>query len=261
MIDLHCHILPGIDDGPASLEDAVRMARIAVEDGIHTLVTTPHGVDWASTHGGDESDLRHEIAALQGELRRQELDLEILPGMEVHLLPETPSLYRGKQVFTLNSSRYILVEFPIHSFPIYAEDTLFNLQVHKLVPVIAHAERYSALAERPELLEQMVARGMLLQITAGSLMGQFGAQAREMAETLITRRMAHVMASDGHSVSRRPPILSGGLQRAGQLVGEDIALEMVTTVPAAILRNEEVTVPEPVAIRRRSWFPFGHRRP
>jgi protein-tyrosine phosphatase len=260
MIDLHCHILPDIDDGPASLEDAVRLARMAVQDGIRTVVATPHGVDWAYVRGGDEAELKREIASLQRELRRQELDLEILPGMEVHLLPETPSLYRGRRIFTLNSSRYMLVEFPMRSFPIYAEDTLFNLQVHKLVPVIAHAERYPALAERPELLEKMVERGMLLQITAGSLTGQHGAQPREMAEMLVERRMAHILSTDAHSAKHRPPILSEGLRRAAQLVGEDAAREMVTTVPAAILRDEEVVVPEPVALRRRSWFPFGRRQ-
>jgi protein-tyrosine phosphatase len=257
MIDLHCHILPGIDDGPARPQDAVRMARKAVQDGIRAVVATPHGTDWEDVRAGGEPALRAEIARLQVELRREELELEILPGMEVHLLPETPAMYRDNRLVTLNSSRYILIEFPIHSFPLYAEDTLFELQLLHLVPVIAHAERYPALASKPELFERMVTRGILLQITAGSLLGHYGARARETAEMLIGRRMAHVIASDAHSVDRRPPILSGGLRRAAQLVGADIAREMVTTVPAAMLRNEEVTVPEPVPARRRSWFPFG----
>ena len=134
-----------------------------------------------------------------------------------------------------------------------------NLQLRRLVPVIAHAERYSALASQPEILERLALRGMLMQVTAGSLLGEWGAQAREMAEMLITRRMAHVIASDAHSARRRSPVLSGGLRRATQLVGEEAAQAMVTAVPSAILRDEEIAVPEPSRPGAGPGFPLDDR--
>lgn len=256
MIDLHCHILPGIDDGPGTMEDAVEMARVAARDGIHTIVATPHAADWTLAYKGDVAELDARIAQLQMEVDRQEIPLRILSGLEVYLTPETPSMYERGSIFSLNSSRYVLVEFPFEVFPAYTEHVLFELQLRGLVPLIAHAERYTELASKLEVLEQMVMRGMLLQVTSGSLLGYFGSQVRETAETLLTRRMAHVIASDGHSPVRRAPQLSEAVRRAAQIAGEEAATKMVTAVPLAIVEDRDVTVPEPEPASRRSWFPF-----
>ncbi len=259
MIDLHCHILPGVDDGPEGVDGAVALAQDALRDGVHTVVATPHGnVEWGFQ--GDESEARERVATLRAEFTRRQLELELLPGLEVALTPDVPALCTEGRLFTLNGSRYLLVEFPIQLVPSYAEATLFRLQIQKLVPVIAHPERNTQIAADPEILLQMVRRGMLAQITAGSLVGAFGAATQRVAEALLTRGLAHVIASDAHLINGRSFSLSRALQRAESLVGEESARAMVTTVPEAILQDQEVVCPEPRPAPRRTWFPFSRRK-
>lgn len=258
MIDLHCHLLPEVDDGPATVEDAVAMARMAVQDGVRTIVATPHGAEWSYT--GDESETRDRTAALRSELAARGVDLELLTGLEVYLTPDAATLHAQGRIFTLNGSRYILVEFPMQGVPAYAEQTLFDLQIRRLTPVIAHPERNSQIADNPEIVSRMVDRGMLVQVTAASVVGIFGARTRAAAELLLTRGLAHLLASDAHSIGGRSPVLSGAVRRASKLIGEAAATAMVTTAPAAVLRDAEVASPEPRPARRRSWFPFGRKR-
>lgn len=255
MIDLHCHILPGVDDGAATLDDSVAMARVAVGDGTTTIVATPHGSDWV--YKGNLDETRARIAGVQAELDRLGIGLELLPGLEVHAGPEMASAYARGEIFALNSSRYLMVEFPLQSVPLFAEQALFDLQLKRIVPIIAHPERNQAIATRPELLWPLVERGMLVQITAGSLTGLFGSRTQEIAEMLVTRRVAHVIASDAHSAKWRTPELSAAVRRAAELIGEEAAREMVVDTPRAILRDEVVEVPTPLPPeQRRSWFPF-----
>ncbi len=235
------------------------MARAALQDGVDTVVATPHGnVPWGFS--GDEAELRERVAALETELARRGLELKLFPGLEVALTPDAPTLYAARQIFTLNGSRYLLVEFPVHLVPSYAEETLFHLQLQKLVPVIAHPERNAQIAADLEILQRMVDRGMMAQITAGSLVGAFGTSAQQVAETLLLRGLVHVIASDAHPQDGRSSSLAAAVLRATTLVGEEAARALVTTAPDAILRDREVVLPEPRPAPRRSWFPFGRRK-
>lgn len=259
MIDIHCHILPGVDDGAAALDDSVAIAEAAVVDGTRTVVATPHGAGWAYT--GSLSETQRRVSELQAELTRREVDLEVLVGLEVHVTPELASLHAQGSIYTLNGSRYLLVEFPPQVLPAYTDQVLFDLQLRQLVPVIAHPERNLVIAAKPEILWRMVSRGMLAQVTAGSLTGLFGPKTREVAELLVTHHMVHVIASDAHSVAGRGPALSAAVRRVGELIGREAAGSMVTTRPLAILRNESVQAPEPEPLEeRRSWFHFGRNK-
>ena len=259
MIDIHCHILPGVDDGAASQDDSVAIAEAAVADGTSTVVATPHGAQWAYT--GSLFETRGRVSDLQAELAARRVDLELLVGLEAHITPDLASACTRGDIFTLNGSRYILVEFPMQLLPAYTDQALFDLQLHHLVPVIAHPERNFAIAAKPEILWRMVSKGMLAQVTAGSLTGLFGPRTREVADLLVTHHLIHVIASDAHSVSGRGPALSAAVHRVGELLGRGAAVAMVTTTPQAILRDESVSVPEPEPLEQhRSWFPFGHRK-
>ncbi len=253
MIDLHCHLLSGVDDGAATLEDSMAMALMAAQDGVRTIVATPH------SERGDGWQIDEKVKALRSELRSHGVDLEVVAGLEVYLTPETSRLHAEGCLRTLNGSRYLLVEFSMQSLPSYAEQVLFELQARRLVPVIAHPERNAHIAENLEIARRMAERGMLLQVTAASMVGAFGARTRGVAEAMVKRRLVHVIASDAHSTGVRSPVLSSAVRRAGELIGEEAARAMVTTLPAAILRDEEVAVPEPRPAQRRSWFPFGRR--
>lgn len=258
MIDLHCHILPGVDDGPETPEDALAMARVAIQDGVRTIVATPHGAE--GVYAGRLSETQDRVDALRSLMSNNGINLDLLPGLEVYLTPNTPTLCREGALYPLNSSRYLLVEFPIDMVPPYAEQTLFELQLLGLVPVIAHPERNAELAASPEMLERLVRRGMLAQVTAGSLTGDFGSRARVTAEAMISGRLVQIIASDAHASTGRPPVLSGAVRRAAELVGDEAANTMVTTVPEAILKNEVVEPPEPRPAQRRSWFHIRRKR-
>jgi protein-tyrosine phosphatase len=258
MIDLHSHILPGVDDGPATPEEALAMARVAIQDGVHTMVATPHGAE--GVYSGRLTDTQSRVDAFSSFMSSHGVTLELRPGLEVYLTPRTPSLCREGAVYPLNSSRYILVEFSINMVPPYAEQALFELQLQGLVPVIAHPERNQELAAAPEKLERMVRKGMLAQITAGSIIGDFGERTRSVAESMLSRGLVHVIASDAHAAHDRPPMLSAAVRRAAELVGEEAARAMVTAVPAAILENGDVEPPEPRPAPQRSWFAFGRKR-
>ncbi|HEX2922730.1 MAG TPA: CpsB/CapC family capsule biosynthesis tyrosine phosphatase [Chloroflexota bacterium] len=258
MIDLHCHILPGVDDGPTTPEEALAMARVAIQDGLHTIVATPHGAE--GVYSGRLDDTVKRLDAFGSFLSSHGVQLKLLPGLEVYLTPKTPSLCREGAVYPLNSSRYLLVEFSVDMVPPYVEQALFELQLQGLVPIIAHPERNMEIAAAPEKLERMVRKGMLAQVTAGSITGEFGGQARAAAEAMLSRGLVQIIASDAHAATRRPPRMSGAVRRAAQLVGEEAAESMVEAVPAAILANEDVEPPEPRPTHKGSWFAFGRRR-
>jgi len=257
LIDLHCHILPGIDDGAASLDDSLAIARLALQDGVRRVVATPH---WGEgTFTGTGAEIQERVQALQGELLGRGVEMEILAGAELFLSPEVPARCAEDPLLTLNGSRYLLVEFPLQMVPPYAEQILFELRLRGIVPVIAHPERNAEIASNPELLRKLVDRGVLAQVTAGSLEGTFGFHIRRVAETLVKRQLVQIIASDAHSAHDRPPLLGNAVQRAAQLVGDEAAHAMATTVPEAILRDEEIELPPPQPPQRRSWFSFLRR--
>ncbi len=252
MIDLHCHIPPGVDDGPATLEDSIALARAALLDGKGTVVATPHMTEGTTARLAVET--RERASVLAAELSQRGIQLQLFTGLEVYLTRETPWLYGNGQLLTLNGSRYILVEFPRQMVPLHAEEAIFELQLQRLVPVIAHPERNSQVAADPGILKRLVERGAVAQVTAGSLVGWYGNRVQRAAESLVKQGMIQVIASDAHSATDRPPLLRAAAGRAVKLIGEEAALAMVTTVPAAILADKEIEPPEPRQAARRSWF-------
>ncbi len=253
MIDLHSHILPGIDDGAADLDESLAIARMAVADGIHQMIATPHNTDWERI--GSRGDLNGRLSTLQAALDDAGIPLRMYPGSEVHITPDLVERVRADQVISLNNSRYVLIELPFFTYPHYVEQIFFEIAVEGITPVVAHAERYAAVQEKPELLAPLVERGVLVQITSLSLVGDFGKQARRAAVSLLTRGLAHVIASDGHNTHSRPPLLSEAVSVAAAHVGESRARKMVTEIPQAILDNTPLVVdpPQPVSPRKK-WF-------
>ncbi|MDO8671501.1 MAG: CpsB/CapC family capsule biosynthesis tyrosine phosphatase [Dehalococcoidia bacterium] len=252
MIDIHSHILYGVDDGAQSLEDSLEMARVAAADGIHTIVATPHGIEWSTDCNWPETVGR--VKSLQDELNRLSIELKIAPGLEVYLTPGLAKQIDEGSAFPLNGSRYILVEMPMNLFPIYAEQAIFELQLKGLIPILAHPERNAGIQKDYRLLQKLVDRGVLGQVTAASLCGSFGSRTKETARVLLQRNLVHIIASDAHSPQgHRAPILSAGLAEAASLVGVERANAMVTAIPEAILADRDIIVEPPVELKPRTW--------
>jgi protein-tyrosine phosphatase len=254
MIDLHAHILPALDDGPVSMEEALAMGRLAEADGVRTVVATPHSGDWQPALSA--AALRSRVAQLQAALDREGVAVSVVMGMEVHLDPDTAWRAVQGSALCLGETKYLLVELPLHEYPTYTEQVLFELQARGFRPILAHPERNAVLAREPALLVPLVERGILAQVTAGSLAGRFGRHVLAAAELMLEHRLVHIIASDAHGFGSRSPVMSVGVAAATVLVGAERAWAMVTTVPAAILAGQAIVAepPLPLSARRRSWL-------
>ena len=245
MYDLHAHILPGVDDGAKDMDEAVAIARAAADGGTLAMLATPHSVDidesWSVTH------VRKLLGEVAKELRRRGVDLTLLLGMEAHLVPGLPQWATEGRALPINGTRYMLVEMPFTHRPTYLEESLLQLQRQGITPVLAHPERIQAVQECPDLLEDLVGRGMLSQVTAGSVVGYFGEDVRRFTIELLRQGLVHVLASDTHFADgRRSPLLQPGAEAAAEIVGEERARRMVVDAPRAILQGAAVEVLPPV---------------
>ena len=254
MYDLHAHILPGVDDGAKTFDDAVTMARVAADGGTRAILATPHRKDitelWSVQHAQEVLDDLTARAQAEG------IELDLLLGMENHLDMELPDEVTSGRALPINGSRYILVELPFFGTPNYVDDVLFRLQLQGLTPVLAHPERIEVFQISPETLENCIRRGSLSQITAGSVLGHFGGKVQRFVRTLLRGGMVHVIASDTHfPEGPRSPELAPGMREAAAIVGQDRARAMVLDTPKAILENLQLSVepPERVTERKRWW--------
>ncbi|HUK56995.1 MAG TPA: CpsB/CapC family capsule biosynthesis tyrosine phosphatase [Nitrospiria bacterium] len=239
MIDIHCHILPGLDDGARTMEEALAMARIAAADGIDTLVASSH-----ITPGVYDNPPERIAAAAEafGErLVEEGIPIRIIPGADVRMTPELLD-GDGRCLCINRDTPYFLFEFPHDLVPPGSERLVEALRGRGRVPVITHPERNTELQRRPEKLEPFVRMGCLVQITAMSLTGGFGSRAQAAAERFLKEGRAHLIATDAHNTITRPPILSRAVRRAEALVGAAAARAMVFETPEKMVRGLRVEV-------------------
>lgn len=261
MIDIHCHILPALDDGPETIEEALKMARVAVNDGIRTIVATPHAQSQtrSSQCGGHKTSpgqILNEVERFNRTLREERISLTVLPGSDVPLDCNILDDIKNHKVMTVNNNPgYIMLELPSFGVPRNLPDLIWELKLSGITPIFSHPERNEAIQENIDMLYDFIMQGALSQITAMSLTGEFGKRPQKCAVSLLKRNLAHIIATDAHSVRRRPAILSRALEAAGKIVGISHALEMVTGIPDKIIKGEPLHVPEPAKKKNR----FFHR--
>lgn len=254
MIDLHNHILPGVDDGASSTLEAVELARLARADGVATIVATPHRNAW--TYREDRADAEARLTDLRLACRDVGVEMGLLLGGEAFIAPDLADQVQSGLALTLNNGRYLLVEWPVDQYPSWSDEAIFTLQVRGICPIVAHAERYRFVQREPDRLARLVERGVLVQITAASVLGDAGEAARHSAELLLRRGLAHVIATDSHGPTHRPPLLSPARERAREIVGEDRAWALVRDVPGQVVENLPVDVPPAVSRPPKSFWSF-----
>ena len=247
IIDLHAHILPGLDDGPSTVDEALRMCELNVQQGVTVVVATPHMCD--SRYPVTSEDVRNGVKELSAVCRERGLDLEILPGGDVRLEPELLDALNAGEVLTVaDSGRYILLELPPQIVP-RIEEIVFELEVLGVTPILSHPERNLDFLRRPKRLAELVDKGCLTQITGDSLIGIFGAAAKRTAERFLKSGLVHVVASDAHSARDRRPALGRVAQMLCSTVGEDMARKLLHTNPSKIIRGEPLNAPRGVLRR------------
>jgi len=237
MIDLHSHILPGIDDGPGAVEGSLELARAAVEAGITEIVATPH-VSWR--YSNTANSIGGAVAEMRGHLAAHEIPLELHAGAEVAMTQVEDIEPAELRALHIGGGPWLLLEPPFTPVASGLLEIVSDLQSRGHRILLAHPERCPAIHRKPGLLAEMVSSGVLASVTAGSLVGHFGSTVRRMAVQILQDGLAHNVASDAHDASKRPPGMSAEIERAGLgALSEWLTVE----VPAAILLGSDV-IPE-----------------
>lgn len=236
MIDLHIHILPGLDDGPQSMPESLDMARQAAAGGIEAVAATPHVAP--GLYDNNRESILRALRHFRTQLHAHGISLAVHPGAEYLLDPELPALIRAGGVLTLgDEGRFLLVEFPVAEIPLFAEQTFFEIALLGVTPVLAHPERNGELLRNPGRLFPFLERGVLCQGTAGSFTGRFGARVRQLAHHYLREGCYQFIASDAHGpVNRKPGLAAARDAIAGY--SEETASLLTAVNPRRLLRGQ-----------------------
>lgn len=253
MIDLHNHILPGVDDGAADLDESLAIARAFVAEGVCAVTATPHQ-DPMHGRGITGPEVGTRVVALSAALREAGIPLALLPGMELLLTPDAPGLLQAGTACGLAGSSWVLVELPPTTIerPLYLDDTLFHLQLAGYRPILAHPERYGFVQRDPGTLDALVDRGAVAQVTAPALLGEYGRTIRKTAAQLVRNGSCALAASDRHhpgparSLARLHAVIS-------TIASPQTADLMLSLNPSRVLQNEELEPPSPSERRKRRF--------
>jgi len=256
MIDIHCHPLPGVDDGAKSIEEAAEMCRMAAKDGVSHLVATPHS---NYTYTFDPGLNRQLLRGLQEKIGEKPI---LLLGCDLHLSYDNiQTCLQDAKNFTINQTSYLLVELPDQFIPDHFTRVYYDIQVAGLKPIITHPERNPLLQRKPDLLRHWVSIGCLVQVTAQSYTGGFGPRAQEYAQRFLDAGLVHFFASDAHSPRKRPPLLSPCYQKVAAEKGKELADLLLQKNPEAVINGLPLP-PQPESSevpgqeKKRSWFSF-----
>jgi len=232
MVDLHHHLLPNLDDGSPDLATSIAMARMAAEDGITHVVCTPH----ASTHWAFDPAINAErIQELRTALAAESVSLTLGSGCDFHLSFDNIQDARANPTrYTINAKQYLLVELPDYGIARGIGETLFELQVAGIIPILTHPERNPTLQRDPALLAAWLRNDLLVQVTAGSVLGSMGKEAERMAHQLLANRWVHFLATDAHNLTSRRPIMSAARDVVAKKHGPDYSHLLCTANPAAV---------------------------
>jgi protein-tyrosine phosphatase len=214
MIDIHSHILPGIDDGSKNMEITLEMLRNAEKDGTKEIVATPHYLlEYGEATINEVKLLVKEVNAL---IDKEGMNIRVYSGQEVYFNESIIKNYMEGNIGTINNSRYMLIEFPMHKFDNNIFDTLYELQVRNIIPIIAHPERYKPFREQPSLINNFIDQGYLFQMNAGSITGKFGESIKKTANIFLENNIYNFIGSDAHNIDNR----NTGLKNAIEMLNE-----------------------------------------
>jgi protein-tyrosine phosphatase len=258
VIDLHSHILPGVDDGAQSYDEAIAIAKMAVADGIEVMACTPHFMP--GLYDNTAADIRSRTAKLNSQLIAEGINLALVVGGDAHIRPDFVSALQSGYILSLHDSRYVLFEPPHVSMPQRFEELLFNVQMSGYVPILTHPERFKWIESNYEVFQNLARSGVWMQLTAGSLTGRFGKRSKYWAQKMLAEGLISIIATDTHNLTSRPPLLAEAMAAAQAEVGLDEARHLVVTRPMCVLDNapsEEVPpilVPEMANAEQGSFW-------
>lgn len=249
MVDIHCHILPLVDDGPASVEHALQLAEQAVAEGVSRIIATPHL--YHPQFETEEVDVQLTVNEFNVLLKQRDIPLTVYPGHEIRLIGELMEALEAGKALTLNESRYILIEFPSSGIPSYARQVFAELISEGYIPVVAHPEKNKAIIQNPSLLFELISNGAISQVTCASLIGKYGKDVQRFAIALLENGLAHLIASDAHHLEKRP-FYWKQCERMLEKTFEDWLIDEIYENNEAVLLNQLVTI-NPPSLVEKNW--------
>ena len=252
MIDIHHHCLPDVDDGPREWDEAVAMCRMAADEGIETIVITPHVLRgrWRTA---PIAELEARIDTLREKVG---VAPRLLLGSEYFFAHDVAEVLRaGNAIVPLAGSRYVLIELASNNVPPLLEQPLYRMQLEGWIPIIAHPERNVVFQAKPEMLASLIEIGARMQITASSLTGDFGPGAQKAAERWVASGLVHFVATDAHNMTKRPPKVQAALAALRAIAGDTVADALTRGNPAAVVANRALPYePDPVLAPTDGFF-------
>lgn len=252
MIDLHCHILPNVDDGAMDEAESLKMVSAAIDEGITVVAATPHHQN--GKYNNEREVILAGVKRLNELAEEHQLDIKIVPGQEVRLYGEIERDYQDQKLVTIgDNTRYVLIEFSNRHVPRYAARIFYDLQLQGLKPIIVHPERNSEIMENPEKLINLIEKGALVQVTAGSITGHFGKKIQIFTHQLIDANAVHIIASDAHNVSTRGFYMKEAVQALEKKYGADY-VEYLQSNAKDILADKAVYPVQTNPVKRKKLF-------
>ena len=243
MIDIHSHILPNIDDGSRSIEETFNLIREAKNVGFDAIVTTSHYMEGYYETNVPEREVW--LNAICENMQVKNIDMKLYLGNEIYMSENIIKLLEERKASTINDTSYVLFELPLNVEPLNLYDVIYELQQYKLVPILAHPERYSFVQKEPELIYDLVEKGVLMQANYGSIIGQYGKKAQMIVLKLLEGNMIHMFGSDVHRQNTIYPKIPQILAELNDIIGEEKLEELTTTNPNLVIHNKKIEIATP----------------
>lgn len=247
MIDFHTHILPNIDDGSRNIKETFNLIQEAKQVGFESIILTPHYIEgYYETHTREREVW---LNAIYEDLKTKNIDINLYLGNEIYLTENIIKLLEEGKATTINNTNYVLFELPMHNEPLNLYNIIYEIMQYKLVPVLAHPERYSFVQKEPELVYDLVKKGVLMQCNYGSIIGQYGEKAQTIVKKLLENNLVHFLGSDVHRENTIYPLIPEALKRIEEITGKEKLEKMTTENPQLVLRNKRIDIDEPNKIK------------
>ena len=243
MIDFHTHILPNIDDGSRSIDETFNLIKEAKEVGFDGIILTSHYIENFYETDVPERDIW--VKAISENLGAKGIDTDLYLANEIYISENMMGLLEQQKASTINNSCYVLFELPLNEEPLNLYDVIYSLQENKLIPVLAHPERYSFIQKEPELIYDLIEKGCLMQANYGSIIGQYGVKAEYIVKKFLENNMIHFLGSDVHRQNSIYPKIPFALEKIREIVGEEKLEELTTINPKLVLANKKIEIDEP----------------
>lgn len=253
MVDIHSHIIPGIDDGAKYMEMTLEMLRNAEKNGTKEIVATPH---YLLEYGEARiEDVKEYVANINALLEKENVDVKVYSGQEVYFTERIVEDFMEQNIGTINDSKYMLIEFDMHKFEENIFDILYELQVRDIVPIIAHPERYKYFREKPVLINEFISQGYLFQLNAGSIEGKFGETVKKTATTFLDKKIYNFIGSDAHDIKNR----NTGIKAAISLISDKTIEDIFEESSKKMLENKPIEFVGQKIQEKKSIFSFFRR--